>query len=81
MNPPVGKIDIEETAKENLSDLALVEQELFAATFDSGKDHSKIQAVLGRGGTVYRGISSLWLSASENDHWKACTQVCTHSKV
>lgn len=37
MNPPVGKIDIEEIAKENLSDLALVEQELFAATFDSGK--------------------------------------------
>lgn len=37
MNPPVGKINIEEIAKENLRDLAVVEQELFAATFDNGK--------------------------------------------
>lgn len=37
MNPPMAKIDIEVIAKENLRDLALVEEELFGATFDKGK--------------------------------------------
>ena len=37
MNPPVAEINFPELAKENIRNLAVVEQEVWAANFNDGK--------------------------------------------